>query len=172
MLAHAYNTPEAVVSIIIHEVRCPVNRGGHSRAMAVRIVLIIECDRRPTSTRLRGAGDLAGRIVNIGDRREIIRLGSDAAVAQEGARRLPPAQRVGAQAADVHPAGSVGLPGQSGVARVGQLLLLRNLHPGVHGRASARLSPGPSVAAAEILSFRGRDTANIPTAVWSVSLDC
>ena len=47
--------------------------------------------------------------------------------------RLPRAQRVGGQAADVHPAGSVGLPGQSGVARVGQLLLLRNLHPGVSG---------------------------------------
>ncbi len=70
--------------------------------------------------------------------------------AQEGARRLPPAQRVGGQTADVHPAGSVGLPGQSGVARVGQLLLLRNLHPGVPDRALARLSPGPSVATAEI----------------------
>ena len=78
--------------------------------------------------------------------------------AQEGARGLPSTQRVGPQTADVHPAGSVGLSTQSGVARMGQLLLLRNLHPGVPDRASAHLPPGPSVAAAEI---RGR-WARIP----------
>ncbi len=70
--------------------------------------------------------------------------------AQEGAWGLPPAQRVGRPIADVHPAGSAGLPGQSGVARVGQLLLLRNLHRGVRDRALARLSPGPSVATKEV----------------------
>ena len=70
--------------------------------------------------------------------------------AQEGARRLPSTQRVGGQAADVHPAGSDGLPGQSGVARVGQLLLLRNLHLGVPPRASARVPSGPSVVTKEV----------------------
>ncbi len=37
--------------------------------------------------------------------------------AQEGARGLPSTERVGPQTADVHPAGSVGLSSQSGVAR-------------------------------------------------------
>ena len=92
--------------------------------------------------------------------------------AQEGARGLPSTQRVGEQAADVHPAGSDGLPGQSGVARVGQLLLLRNLHPGAQDRAFARLSSGPSVATSEVSKRMGKDTANIPKAIWSASSDC
>ena len=44
--------------------------------------------------------------------------------------------------------------------------------PAFHDRAYARLSSGPSVATAEIRGRVGRDTANIPTAIWSVSLDC
>ena len=41
-------------------------------------------------------------------------------------------------------------------SRVGQLLLLRNLHPGVCDRAQAHPPPGPSVAAEEIQAYRSR----------------
>ncbi len=70
--------------------------------------------------------------------------------AQEGPRGLPSTQRVGRQTPAVHPAGSVGLPSQSGVAWVGQLLLLRNLHLGVFHREPSRQSPGPSVAMPQV----------------------
>ena len=58
------------------------------------------------------------------------------------------------QTADVHSTGSVGPSGQRSVAWMGQLLLLRNLHPGVPGCALARLPAGSSVATAEIRDRR------------------
>ena len=69
-------------------------------------------------------------------------LSGRSAGAEKGARRLSPDQRSGARVANLHSAGVVGLPGQPGVAWVGQLLLFRNLHPGVrlvHRHVSRRV---------------------------------
>ena len=87
--------------------------------------------------------------------------------AQEGARRLPSTQRVGGQTADVHPAGSVGLPGQSGVARVGQLLCW-NLPAAFQVVHRTPLRVRRWLRQAEGLATQGRSLST-RTPIWSSS---